>query len=168
MIKIDMAFNGGSIFLDACWWLWRARNKLCLANVVVSSYTLILIIVNYENILAKCFLKHNMSHPTRMITWNTQKGSNIILNVDGSSIGNPSVSGFGGLVRNADGAWVHNFAGNIGYSNILHVELIMLYHGLRITVEAIKWQPKLISEFVKAWHHYVAILHNIKELPSRE
>ncbi|KAI5394452.1 hypothetical protein KIW84_061213 [Lathyrus oleraceus] len=57
----------------------------------------------------------------------------MILNVDGSSFGNPVVSGYGGLIRNADDAWVYDFVGNIGYFNILHPELMMLYHGLSIT-----------------------------------
>jgi hypothetical protein len=48
-----------------------------------------------------------------MVRWNAQGGNNMILNVDGSSIGNPGISGFGGLIRNSDGAWVHGFAGNM-------------------------------------------------------
>lgn len=96
----------------------------------------------------------------------------MILNVDGSSLGNPDVSGFCGLIRNIDGAWVHEFAGNIEYSNILHVELMSLYHDLRMAGELdIKGLMcysdsnsaiKLISESVNIWYHYVAILHNIK------
>lgn len=54
----------------------------------------------------------------------------MILNVDGSSLGNPGISGFGGLIRNSAGAWFCGFVGNIGYSNILHAELLELYHGL--------------------------------------
>lgn len=74
--------DGSSIFFTACWWLWRDRNKLCLANEVISSYILKFIIVNYVNLLVKCFLKHNLLHPTRTVTWNAHKGSNMILNVD--------------------------------------------------------------------------------------
>ncbi|CAJ2635744.1 unnamed protein product [Trifolium pratense] len=54
---------------------------------------------------------------------------------DGSSIDNPGASGFGGLIRNSDGAWVHGFSGNIGFSNILHAELMALYHGLLLAWE---------------------------------
>jgi ribonuclease HI len=46
----------------------------------------------------------------------------MILNVDGSSIGNPSVSGYGGLLCTADGTWVHGFFGNLGVTNILFVK----------------------------------------------
>ncbi|MCH88180.1 ribonuclease H protein, partial [Trifolium medium] len=87
----------------------------------------------------------------------------MILNVDGSSIGNPGVSGFGGLIRNSDGAWVHSFSGNIGFSNILHVELLA-YHGLLLTWELnikdlrcysdSETAIKLITEPVDEWHHY--------------
>lgn len=69
-------------------------------NEMVSYYTLKLIIVNYANMLAKCFLKHNLSHPTRTIMRDAHKGINIILNVDGSNLGNLRVSDFGGLIQN--------------------------------------------------------------------
>lgn len=78
-----------------------------------------------------------MSHPTRTIKWNAYRGSNIILNIDGSSLGNPCASGFSGLTQNADGAWIHNFVGNIDYSNIMYVELMELYHGLRVIWELV-------------------------------
>lgn len=159
--------------MAAYWWLLCARNKLCLANEVVSSYTLKLIIVNYANLLAKCFLKHNLSHLIRTITWNAYKGSNMILNIDGSSLSNPNVLAFGGLIQNAKGAWIHSFAGNIGHSNIFHTDLMALYHGLCMAWELgikvlmcysdSKYAIKLISELVNLWHYYVAILHNFTE-----
>ncbi|MCI41372.1 ribonuclease H protein, partial [Trifolium medium] len=85
---------------------------------------------NFVLLLTNRFLKHYESLTTTMVRWNAQGGISMILNVDGSSIGNPGVSGYGGLIRNPDGAWVHGFAGNIGISNILHVELLVVYHGL--------------------------------------
>lgn len=46
--------------------------------------------------------------------WNAYKDRNMILNVDGNNLGNPNV------------------LSNISYSNTLHVELVMIYHGLRM------------------------------------
>jgi len=102
----------------------------------------------------------------------------MILNVDGSSLGNPSVSGFGCLLRNDDGAWYSGFSGNIGFSNILHAELLAIYLGLRMDWEFgmselmcysdSKIAIKLIKEPVNDWHHYAAILHYIQELLSRD
>jgi hypothetical protein len=57
-----------------------------------------------------------------MVRWYAQGGTCMILNDDGSSISNPLVFDFGGLIRNSDGAWVQGFVGNIGFSNILHAE----------------------------------------------
>ncbi|GAU21723.1 hypothetical protein TSUD_328480 [Trifolium subterraneum] len=81
-----------------------ARNALCLDNEMYS---------DYENGEMEC-------------SW----GNCMILNVDGSSIGNPGISGYGGLIRNADGAWIHGFFGNLGVTNILHAELMAIYKGL--------------------------------------
>ncbi|GAU50646.1 hypothetical protein TSUD_333850 [Trifolium subterraneum] len=102
----------------------------------------------------------------------------MILNVDGSSIGNPGVSGFRGLIRNSDGAWVQDFIGNIGFSNILHAELLAVCHGLALAWEldikelwcypGSKIVIKLLSEHVNVWHHCAAIIYNIKDLLAKD
>ncbi|PNX65848.1 ribonuclease H, partial [Trifolium pratense] len=90
---------------------------------------------NLAQLLRTCFLKRNISPNTTMVRWNAHGGIRMILNVDGSRIGNPSISGFRGLIRKSDGAWEHSFAGNIGLSNILHAELLTVYHGLVLAWE---------------------------------
>ncbi|PNX79511.1 ribonuclease H, partial [Trifolium pratense] len=87
-------------------------------------------IENLAQLLRTCFIKHNKSPTTTMVRWNAHCGIRMILNVDGSNIDNPGVFGFKGLIRNFDGAWVHGFAGNIGFSNILRAELLTVYCGL--------------------------------------
>ena len=86
--------------------------------------------MNFANLLAQCFPKSNLTPQPQLVKWNSHNGQGSILNVDGSSLGNPGVSGFGGLIRNDDGAWIRGFARNIGFSNILHAELMAMYHGL--------------------------------------
>lgn len=98
---------------------------------MVSSNTLKFIIVNYVNLLTKCVLKHNLFNPTRTTAWNAHKDNNMILNIDCSNLDS---SDFGGLIRNVAVSGL-SFADNIYYSNILHVELMTLYHGLRMTCE---------------------------------
>ncbi|GAU45861.1 hypothetical protein TSUD_371570 [Trifolium subterraneum] len=100
------------------------------------------------------------------------------MHVDGSSIGNPGISGFGGLICNADGTWVHGFFGNLIVINILHAELMTIYKGLILAWELnIKdlWcysdsemAIKLITEPVDEWHHYATILNNIKDILKRD
>jgi hypothetical protein len=83
--------------------LERAKNKLCMDNELTLYYTIRMYTENFAHLLRKCFHQHYESLPTRMFRWNAQSGTDMILNVDGSSIGNPGVSGFGGLIRNSDG-----------------------------------------------------------------
>jgi hypothetical protein len=88
--------------------------------------------MDYALLLENC---HSIDHEislTKQVKWNALGGTGMILNVDGSSIGNPGISGFGGLIRNADGGWVHGFFGNIGHTNILHAELMLLAWDLNI------------------------------------
>jgi hypothetical protein len=59
----------------------------------------------------------------------------MILNVDENNIDNPRILSFGGLIRNSDNAWIHSFAGNIGFSDILHAKLLAVYHGLMLAWE---------------------------------
>jgi hypothetical protein len=91
----------------------------------------------------------------------------MILNVDGSSIGNPGISGFGGLIRNSHGAWIRGVAGNIGCSNILHAECIMEHKRL-ICYSDFIIAIKLIEDPINEWHHFASILHNIKDLLARD
>ncbi|PNY17625.1 ribonuclease H [Trifolium pratense] len=119
-------------FLAAIWWIWRARNHLCMENELISYFSLRMCTENLVHLLKKCFLKHFESPTTRTVRWNARGGSGMILNVDGSSIDNPGISGFGGLIQNCNSAWIYGFAGYIGFSNILHAELMAVYHGLTL------------------------------------
>ncbi|PNX92428.1 hypothetical protein L195_g015564 [Trifolium pratense] len=85
-----------------CFWLqcqcggFGARNHLCMENETISYFTLRTNTENLAQLLRTCFLKHNISSTTTMVHWNAHGGVGMIMNVDGSSIGNPGVSGFGG------------------------------------------------------------------------
>jgi ribonuclease HI len=70
------------------------------------------------------------------------------------------------------------YYGNIGVSNIMLAELLALYHGLRLAWELnIKdllcysnygTAITLLTEPVDEWHHYAAILLNIKDILARD
>jgi hypothetical protein len=91
-----------------------------MENEVVPYFTLRTNTKNFAQLLKTGFLKKNISPATRMDRWNA-RGNIMILNVDRRSIGNHNISGFRGLIRNSDGVWVHGFAENIDFSNILHI-----------------------------------------------
>jgi ribonuclease HI len=147
-------------------------------NEATSYFTLWMNSDNLIHLLKKCLLNSHESPTTRMVRWNAQSGIGMILNVDGSSFGNPGVSGFGGLIRNSDDVWVHDFVGNMGFSNILHAELLAVYHGLVLAggleikeflcYSDSKIVIKLLSNPVNAWNHCAAIIHNIKDLLARD
>jgi hypothetical protein len=61
-------------------------------------------IVDYALLLKNDPSKSHINFIPQLVRWNANGGTNMILNVDGSSIGNPGVSGYGGLLRTADGA----------------------------------------------------------------
>ncbi|PNX76772.1 ribonuclease H, partial [Trifolium pratense] len=144
------------LFLVAVWWIWRVRNQLCMENEVVSYFTLRMRIDNFAQRLKTCFLQKNISPTTRMVRWNAQGGNGMILNVDGSSIGIPGVSGFGGLIRNSNGGWIQGFARNIGISNILHAELLAMYYGLVLADH-----PNIKDLLTRDWR--VRVVHTLRE-----
>jgi hypothetical protein len=103
------------MYLAAVWCIWRARNMLCFNNEATNNYSLKLHIEGFALLLQNGHGTNVASSPLELIRWNALDGTGMILNVDGSSKGNPGVSGYGGLIRNAGGAWVHGFFGNHGY-----------------------------------------------------
>ncbi|TKY75055.1 Polynucleotidyl transferase, Ribonuclease H fold [Spatholobus suberectus] len=45
-------------------------------------------------------------------------------------------AGFGGLVRYQDGSLIHGLYGSVGSSTIIHVEILALFHGIKLWWEA--------------------------------
>jgi len=68
----------------------------------------------------------------QLISWQRGHPDSYILNVDGSAQTNPRLVRFGGLIRDFDGQFIRGFHGNIGYSNILHAEILALMHEIQI------------------------------------
>jgi len=52
--------------------------------------------------------------------------------VDDSAQTNPGMSGFDDLIRDFNGQFMRGFHGNIGYSNILHAEILTSMHVIQI------------------------------------
>lgn len=57
------------------------------------------------------------------------------LNTDGSSIGNPSKSGGGGIIRNHLGDWIGGFARSIGTTSSIIAELWALRDSLNLCIQ---------------------------------
>jgi ribonuclease HI len=174
----SLACGNKHVFLAACWWIWRTRNNLCLANKNTSLYEVKLQVYTTASINSRVFASHSMKLDIeQLVAWHPDEQSAIILNVDGSSLGNPGPSGFGGVLRHSNGDWIFGFVGTVGISTILHVELLAIYNGLKVA-----WDQghrniicysdstlslQLIDGKVNPWHHYASILANITELVKR-
>lgn len=62
---------------------------------------------------------------------------------------------FGGLIINSNGEFVRGFHDNIGYSNILHAEILALMHGMQIC-----WEEDLKDNVCSTY--FVHIIHLVK------
>lgn len=115
------------IFLATNWWLWHARNMACIGGESIHCFQVKIYIQTFAQLPAKLFPVNSSSiGPSRLVTWHARGDSNVVLNVDSSSIGNPSPSGFGGIIRRSNGDWLHGFAGHLGCTNSLHAELCVV------------------------------------------
>ena len=71
------------------------------------------------------------------------------VNLDGSSLGNPSLVGGGGLIRDETGKWIRGYARAIGTTTRAAAELWALRDGIRLC-NAIKVQAVLFEFDAKA------------------
>lgn len=71
----------------------------------------------------------------REVTWSRPQQDNVALNVDGSALTNPGLAGFGGLIRDHTGEFRRGFLGSVGHSDIMHAELMAIYHGISLCWE---------------------------------
>lgn len=116
--------------------------------------------------------------PVRSVKWQPPTGNSVKLNVDGSSIGNPGRSGYGGLLRNTHGEWLLGFSGSCGLTTNITAELFAIAAGLNLA-----WQYgyrhvvcesdsmlalDLVKKGVDMFHPHATMLTNINKVISRE
>lgn len=162
------------LFIACVWWSWRARNAKCFNDETILFPRLLLSVLNLSETLNVCF-NSEISKPqdVRQISWLQLNREETILNVDGSSLGNPGPAGFGGLARNPDGGWLFGFSGHIGISDVLKAELLGIFNGLKLAWERgirnlICYTDsliarKLITEQTEIFHRYASIIQDIKD-----
>lgn len=151
---------------------------LCMANETVSLHQVKLQTYNLASRNLKAFVVHQaVSSADKWVSWHPTNEQAVILNVDGNSMGNPGPAGFGGVLRHSSGDWISGFAGSVGWSTVLHVELLSIFYGLKVAwdqghKDLICYNDStlaihLINEDLNHWHHYASIIANIKNLVER-
>ena len=83
-----------------------------------------------EKDITSCFALNTQLSTSvpREIYWNKPLEGWVKVNVDGSCKGTPTRVGFGGVIRNHMGNWIHGFSGYFGKVDILCAEL----HGMKV------------------------------------
>lgn len=164
-----------TLFLAGIWWVWKARNAKCFNDESIPFQRLLLAVLNLADSFKVCFKSHCSSiNSPRQIGWYQGDHNGIILNVDGSSLGNPGPAGFGGLFRNADGGWIYGFNGHIGYSDVLKAELLGLLNGLKLAWDRGHRNLRCYTDSLNAkiliqgqsiaYHKYATIVQEVRDL----
>ncbi|XP_024626908.1 uncharacterized protein [Medicago truncatula] len=110
-----------------------------------------------------------------MVRWNNNDTNCIILNVDGSCLGELIRAGFGGVIRNSAGFFISGFSGFIAATtDILLAELTAIHRGLLLAVqlgieEMVCYSDsmlsvKLLTEHVPTYHVYAVLIQDIKDI----
>lgn len=175
---INLAASGPRcpLFLAGIWWVWRYRNLMCLNNESWSLFRITNNICHSAESISLSFQKDgSATHQERFVRWNCNNHMGTILNVDGSCLGTPIRTGFGGIIRNTHGFYLAGFSGYINNSNdILFAELTAIYRGLRLAInmglnDLICYSDSLISinlinVSTPSYHTYAVLIQDIKDL----
>ncbi|XP_045797947.1 uncharacterized protein LOC123892169 [Trifolium pratense] len=178
-IKMGTIGTHSLIFSAGVWWSWRHRNLMSLNNETWSLSRLSFNIRSMVETFKNCFtITPNGGSVDRFIKWNNNNFSCTILNVDGSCLGSPARSGFGGIIRNTFGHYLAGFSGYIqGSSDILYAELYAIYKGLLLAInmsidELVCYSDSLhCINLIKGpqvkFHMHAVLIQDIKDLISQ-
>lgn len=102
----------------------------------------------------------------------------MVLNVDGSAYGSLGRAGFGGLLRQGDGAWMLGFYGSLSAASSLLAELAVLFFGLQtmwdygvrrlVCYSDSSMALKLVRSSVNPRHYYAAWIGGVTKLLRRD
>lgn len=122
----------GHLFAVCCWMIWKRRNDVIFNGKNWSDWFLFNQIRTLDELVAQNFDAQKPPRPPKEVIWSPPAASCFKLNVDGSSLGNPWNSGFGGLIRDMYGHWLVGFSALYGYTTNLNVELMAVHQGLSL------------------------------------
>jgi ribonuclease HI len=173
-VKLNAVTDHGPLFLICCWMIWKSRNEESFKNISRALWNTLSQITTLLHSTKKAFGGSNKISTPILVSWHPPPKNVIKVNVDGSSIGNPGPSGFGGLLRNTFGGWITGFAGSCGFTSNINAELqaishdldIAWNHGFRNVICESDFQTalKLIQEGVPSTHPYAPLVDYIRSL----
>lgn len=122
----------GVAFAIICWFIWKARNASTFEDVSWEPWYMVNQIATLHGVLHDVYGKNPVTKGTRQVTWSSPPPDFVKINVDGSSLGNPGRSGFGGVIRNSHGEWIMGFSGFCGVTTNINSELMAIQVGLKL------------------------------------
>lgn len=133
-IKHEIQRTCHNLFAARIWQVWRNYNGVCISYEIIPRYKLSLVTHSMEDSFTTCFSKSQTQHTdNRHISWNFEKYSCIIINIDENCNDTPICIGFGGALHASNGTFQCGLFGFIPNSlNILHAELWIMYQGLSL------------------------------------
>ncbi|KAJ1404238.1 Ribonuclease H domain [Sesbania bispinosa] len=156
------------------------RNHICFEGMERCTKDIVPVILNSKRNIGNLLGDGSsmQAQETRWIHWVKPPLGHVALNVDGSSMGNPGMAGFGGLLRDCAGAWLQGFCGSVGVAEVLKVELLAILHGLNIawrdgfkTLQCFsdsKLALSLLEQPPSCFHKYASIIAQIRNLIARD
>lgn len=169
--------DDGALFFIICWFIWRSRNEEVFSDVVWDAWKMNSQIQLMLTITVKAYGNQTQHKEPPMVAWLPPHENYVKLNVDGSSLGNPGSSGYGGLIRSTTGEWIMGFSGFCGITTNLNAELLAIAYGLHIAwgkgyKEVIcesdsQMSLDLIAKRVLVTHPYAPLIEHIRSFISR-
>ena len=156
------------IFLTCCN-LWLARNEWTFQNQSQSQHSL----VYFVQAATKFYFLAGTAKRTQVrlphiIRWHVSPNPYIKINTDGSALGNPSIAGVGGILRDHLGQWISDFSLHVGLATNNMTELAAVRQGLAMTWNmGVKYiQLELDSKMILTWltNHNASYPTNIMPL----
>ncbi|CAN1135060.1 Putative ribonuclease H protein At1g65750 [Linum perenne] len=120
-----------------CWYLWRSRNERLFAGSVVEAPALAARCLGWEAKVREAvnfetsFLDAAKKKRQIQIAWEPGPMGFIIVNSDGSVLGNHGKAAAGGLLRDREGNCIDAYAINLGVCSIRRAEIRGALEGIR-------------------------------------
>ncbi|KAK7828809.1 putative ribonuclease h protein [Quercus suber] len=131
----SLGIDWSIISLIGLWCLWIRRNRVVFQKAKPSLNLKVEVLAKVTEYV---FIGANIhSAPTKstiQVKWLQPLVNWFKLNSDGSSLGNPGRVGGGGLIRDANGAWIRGYARAIGWATSVAAELWALRDGIQLCI----------------------------------
>lgn len=105
---LRMGSTGPHQFLTTLWSTWTMQNAKSINKDVVENFKVYCDTCQMaEQLFKEAYLSWSICRLPRWVTWHPSVDDVVVLNIDNSNIQNLGISGFGGVLLNGQGEWIH-------------------------------------------------------------